>query len=92
MMLPASKEDEVFAVQVKGWHIVANGLDGVGGRFPYGLPHLFKDGSGVLWKGADVFINCREVLFVWHTTIIPGFMWGLLRAGLTESDFHQERS
>ena len=92
MMFPASEEDKVFAVQVKGRHVIANGLDGIGGRFSYGLPHLFKDGSGVLWKGADVFINCREVLLVWHMSIIPGFIRGLLRAGLQESDFHQERS
>ena len=70
MMFPTGKEDEVFAIQVKGWHVVANGLYNIWGYLMYSLSHLFKDGLGILRKGTDVFVNRREVLFVWHICII----------------------
>ena len=70
MMLPASEEDEMFAVEVKGRYAVAHCLYRIRCRFMYCLPHFFKDGLDIIRKSTDVFVNSRELLFVCHMFIV----------------------
>ena len=66
MVFPASEEHYMFAVQVKGRYIIADGLYGTRRGFLDWLPHFFKDGLGIHRKSTDVFVDSRELLVICH--------------------------
>ena len=72
-MLPASEEDEMATVDVKGRNAVAHSLYCIRCRVMYCLPHLFKDGLDINRERTDVFVNRCGWFFVCHMFLVVSY-------------------
>src|SRR5205807_7585287 len=64
MVLVPRKIDQTFPVQFERRHLIADGLYRVRCGFSDRLPHFFKDGLNLLWKGLDVFVDRSQFILL----------------------------